>query len=111
MIYLQSNTTNNRMYTIGGIHANGCMHMNDQYGSSGYTETNFWHIFGDPSLVLRTDIPTNMTVSHSSILISGSTTFELNVANTENALCAISCNNILLGFNYTDQNGDMYNKF
>jgi len=98
--------TNNIMYTIGGIHANGCMHMNDQYGSSGYTETDYWHIFADPSLVLRTDIPTNMTVTHSSILISGSTTFEVNVANTENALCAISSNNILLGFGYTDENGE-----
>jgi len=95
----------NSMYTIGGIHAKGCMHMNDQYGSSGFTETNFWHIFADPSLVLRTDIPVNMTVSHSSVFISGSTTFEVTVANTENALCAISCNNILLGYNYTNQNG------
>jgi hypothetical protein len=97
---------NNIMHTVGGIHANGCMHMNDEYGSSGYIETDTWHIFGDPSLVLRTDVPTNMTVSHSTVFFYGSTTFEVNVANTENALCTISNNNTLLGFNYTDENGD-----
>ncbi len=97
---------NNIMHTIGGIHANGCMHMNDEYGSSGYTETDFWHIFGDPSLIIRTDIPANMTVTHSSILITGTTAFEVNVADTENALCAVSINNILLGFGYTDENGE-----
>jgi len=114
---LTEQNPNNIMHTIGGIHANGCMHMNDEYGSSGYEETDYWTIFGDPSLVLRTDVPANMTVSHPSIFISGSTTFELNVANTENALCAISSNGVLLGFNYTDENGeclinfDQYHQF
>jgi len=103
---LTEQNPNNIMHTIGGIHANGCMHMNDEYGSSGDGETDYWTVFGDPSLVLRTDTPTSMTVTHSQFLILGSSTFELNVASTENALCAISCNNILLGFNYTDENGD-----
>ncbi len=49
--------TDNVKRTIGGIHANGCMHMNDEYGSSGENETDAWHIFGDPSLQIRTDTP------------------------------------------------------
>lgn len=101
----------NIMHTIGGIHANGCMHMNDEYGSSGDAETDTWHIFGDPSLVLRTDIPGSMTVNHQPYLTSGSLSYEVTVVNIEHALCAISHNGILLGFNYTDSNGDCVIEF
>ena len=94
------------MHTIGGIHANGCMHMNDEYGSSGTSETDTWHIFGDPSLVLRTDTPEIMTVNHPPSITSGTTKITVNVVSVEHALCAISYNGNLLGFNYTDSNGD-----
>jgi len=98
--------TDNIMHTVGGIHVNGCMHMNDEYGSSGYSETDAWHIFGDPSLMHWTDTPVDMTVTHPSIVNSGSTSYELNVLDTGGALCAMSNNGVLLGFSYTDENGD-----
>jgi len=34
--------------TFGGITMNGCMNMNDVYGSGGYTMTDTWTIFGRP---------------------------------------------------------------
>jgi hypothetical protein len=43
--------TDNKKYTFGGLSANGCMHMNDNYGTAGYDETDNWHLFGDPSVV------------------------------------------------------------
>ena len=54
----------NRMRTFGGITMNGCIEMNDQYGMDGYEMTDTWTIFGDPSVLLRTDSPHTMIVSH-----------------------------------------------
>ena len=45
--------------TFGGLSFNGMNKMNDDYGSQGYNETYYWTIFGDPSLVVRTDTPAN----------------------------------------------------
>jgi len=102
--------SNNIKHTVGGIHFNGCMLMNDEYGSSGYTETDCWHIFGDPSIEIRTDSPTSLSVQHDSTLTDGATEFEIN-AGIEDALCAISHNGLLLGYNYSESNGDAYIQF
>jgi len=59
--------------TFGGITMNGCMEMNDAYGSAGTYETDYWTIFGDPSVVVRTAIPADMTVSHPASLPLGVT--------------------------------------
>ena len=96
----------NIKHTIGGIHANGCMHMNDEYGESGYAETDTWHVFGDPSLQIRTDTPSDMTVEHDDMIPIGAEFFELNVPGIKNALCAISYENELLGHAYTDETGN-----
>jgi len=50
--------------TYGGLSVNGCMKMNDLYEQAGYDMTETWHIFGDPSLMVRTDIPATLEVSH-----------------------------------------------
>ncbi len=49
--------------TIGGLCFNGSMYMYEQTGDLEMLET--WHIFGDASLDLRTDIPDTMIVTHS----------------------------------------------
>jgi len=95
----------NKKHTYGGISFNGCMHMNDNYGSSGYDMTDTWHLFGDPSLQVRTDTPTNMLVNHDSSIQAGATTFELEVSVIKDALCAISYDYELLGYAYTDGSG------
>jgi hypothetical protein len=97
--------TDNVKHTFGGIHNNGVMHMNDEYGSSGESETDAWHLFGDPSLQIRTAAPTEMSVIHESIIPIGSTTFELEVEGIQDALCAISYNHELLGCGFTDEDG------
>ena len=57
--------------SFGGICMNGCMQMNDEYGSAGYAMTDTWTIFGDPSLMVRTATPTAMTVAHAPALAFG----------------------------------------
>jgi hypothetical protein len=75
--------------TFGGITVNGCMHMNDEYGTDGYNMTNTWTIFGDPSLIVRTDTPSEMVVSHNPTLFLGSNSFSVS-CDTDGALVAIS---------------------
>ena len=91
--------------TFGALCFHGCMSMNDQYGSDGWSETDAWTVFGDPSLQVRTDTPATMTVSHASEIEQGATTFEVTVTDVEGALCAISHNYELLGYAYTDATG------
>ena len=91
--------------TYGALCFQGTMHMMDEYGSSCYDETDAWTVFGDPSLQVRTDTPSEMTVTHSSLIPIGTTTFEVEVEGIENALCAISHDYKLLGYGYTDETG------
>ncbi len=56
--------TDNIKRSFGGISMNGCMHMNDEYGSAGDEITDTWVCFGDPSLMVRTAVPQEMTVSY-----------------------------------------------
>ncbi len=50
--------------TFGGICFNGSCLMMDEYGSySGADMFNTWHVFGDPSLVLRTMTPQNLVLT------------------------------------------------
>ncbi len=90
--------------TFGGIAFNGMNQMNDAYGSQGYDETFYWTIFGDPSVVLRTDTPTEMTISYEDVLIIGATemTFQMSISG---ALVAVSVGGELKGAAYSDGSG------
>jgi len=56
--------------TAGALAINGCMEMNDYFGQAGwgYFTTDTWIFFGDPSLMVRTDIPAELTLSNEVIL-------------------------------------------
>ena len=90
--------------TFGGLSFNGCMHMNDNYGSAGDVETLYWTVFGDPSVVVRSDIPAELNISHESILVIGATEFIIQSGNNE-ALAALSRDGDLLGSAYSDETG------
>jgi len=82
--------------TFGGITMNGCMQMNDEYGSDGDEMTDTWTIFGDPSLVVRTADPTEMTISHNSALLIGQGSFTVN-CDQEDALVSLTYDGEILG--------------
>lgn len=96
---------NNIKHSFGALTANGCMQMNDDYGSSGTSETDHWTLFGDPSIQVRTDTPGSITVIHDDTIETTATTFDVTVVGVEKALCAISRNGDLYGFGYTDSSG------
>ena len=81
--------------TFGGITMNGCMEMNDSYGSSGYQETDCWTIFGDPSVVVRTDAPAEMTVSYPSSINDDETSLTVE-CDADGGLAALSANNEII---------------
>jgi hypothetical protein len=95
----------NRRTTFGALCFEGAMAMNDDYGSQGYIECDAWTVFGDPSLQVRTNVPSAMNVTHPSDIEAGVTTFNVTVANVSGALCAISRNFVLLGSAYTNETG------
>jgi PKD repeat protein len=82
--------------TFGGITMNGCYKMNDDFGADGDEMTDTWTIFGDPSLLVRTDMPSAMVVTHEAQVFLGSTSLTVNV-NTEGALVGLTLNKQYLG--------------
>jgi hypothetical protein len=88
--------SNNIKRTFAGISMNGCMQMNDQYGSAGDEMTDTWTVFGDPSVVIRTSYPQNMLVTHPTELHLGETSMAL-TCNAEGAKAALSLNGVILG--------------
>jgi len=97
---------NNIKRTYGGLSANGCMHMNDTYGSSGDAETLFWTLFGDPSLLVRTDTPMNIIVNHNNVMVIGETECPVSVPGISEGTAAISYQGELLGVASLDANGN-----
>jgi len=101
----------NYKVTVGGIYYDGCMKMNDDYGSQGYGETDYWTIFGDPSLMVRTASPETVTVTHNPGIPIGSDFFDVTVAGVEGARCAVSRSDELIGTAYTDTSGVAHIQF
>ncbi len=91
--------TDNIKRTYGGISINGCFKMNDTYGSGGDEMTDTWTIFGDPSLMVRTDNPSAMSVTHTSGMIFGSGSLTVN-CDVEDALVSITKDNDIIGTAY-----------
>jgi len=99
--------TNNRKVTFGGVSFNGCLKMNDDYGNSGDDETDHWVIFGDPSVVLRTDSPEEISVNHSGSIEVGASTYSVNVSGDgDYNLAALSVDGEYLGAAYADDSGN-----
>jgi hypothetical protein len=97
--------------TFGGMCYNGCGHMQDEYGSSGYNEFIHWTIFGDPSLRVRSDTPTEVDVTHLPVIYPSMTTFDVSVSTiardpVEEAMCALYANGVLYGVALTDASGN-----
>ncbi len=80
---------NNLKYTYGGIVVNGCMFMNDKYASGGPKMTDTWTIFGDPTVMIRTNTPVSLDASHNAVLFLGETQFDVS-CDMENARATLS---------------------
>lgn len=63
--------------TFAGISINGCMKMIDTYGTDGRNMADTWTVFGDPTVMVRTTVPTPITVMHNNTVDLGDSTFTL----------------------------------
>lgn len=95
----------NQMRTFGGMCYNASCKMIDINGSGGVSMYDTWHIFGDPSVLLRTAPPATMTLNYQLAIFFASPTYQLTVVGVPKALCALYNNGILYGSAYTDING------
>jgi hypothetical protein len=93
---LTESETDNIKRTFAGISVNGCFSMNDEYGDTGYEMTDTWTIFGDPSLVVRTALPSDMAVSHDPVIYLGTSQFNVE-CDAENATACLTQNGEILG--------------
>ncbi len=74
--------------TFGGISFNGMFQM-IQEGGEGQSMADTWLIFGDPSLMVRTKTPVEMSITHGSTITVGTASFQVN-CNTEGALVSLT---------------------
>ncbi len=91
--------SNNIKRTFGGLSMSGCMKMNDTYGTNGDDMTDTWNLFGDPSLMVRTDTPQILTVSHNPTAPVGTSQFTVS-CNVNDARVCLSVNNQIKGTGY-----------
>ncbi|MCK4373350.1 MAG: hypothetical protein KAW61_09385, partial [candidate division Zixibacteria bacterium] len=91
--------------SYGGLCFNGSCYMIDVEGSVGASHFNTWHIFGDPSVQVRTDTPAMMTVNHPGAVFFNMPEYEVEVVGVERALCALYADGTLYGSAYTGSDG------
>ncbi|HPM38457.1 MAG TPA: C25 family cysteine peptidase [candidate division Zixibacteria bacterium] len=92
--------------TVGGLCFNGSCKMIDLNGADGIEIYDTWHIFGDPSVMLRTLAPTALAVSHSDVIMVGWSSMAVTVAGVSGALCALTYNGQIYATAYTDAGGN-----
>ena len=84
-------------HTIGGASLNGSMYVLDMAPGDSYQTFNTWLLFGDPSALFRTDIPTAMNVTASpSVLMLGMTELEISV-DADYAIATLSMDGEIIG--------------
>ncbi|MCP4684409.1 MAG: hypothetical protein GY867_03075 [bacterium] len=91
--------------SFGGICFNSSCRMMDLNDAAGIKTFNTWHIFGDPSLQMRTDSARTLTVVHDSVALTGYLEFDCEVTGETGALCALYAGGTLYGAAYTGATG------
>ncbi len=81
----------NTRHTLGSIHYHGCAGMNDVYGSQGDEMTDTWILMADPTMQLRTAMPTNLVASHPASLFIGTTNLIVS-CNVNDAMVGLTIN-------------------
>ncbi len=93
----------NYKITAGGLANNSCVKMIELFPTTqgGEFTADTWILFGDPSVVVFTDNPTAMTVTHESSITKGATEFVVN-CNVANALISLTVGGEILATAYSN---------
>ncbi len=76
--------------TYGGLSANGSMAMIPAYDNQGVLTHDTWVLFGDPTLMVRTDVPQELVVDYNPVILMGTNSFEVMAENAEDATVALT---------------------
>jgi hypothetical protein len=91
--------------SYGGICFNGSMQMMDEYGADGVNMFLTWHIFGDPSVQLRTDSPASLNVTHAGSMFPTAESYLVNCGGVAGALCTLWGDGVIYGSAVADGSG------
>jgi len=83
-------------HSLGGIAIHGFGSMIEDYGAAGEEMADAWCMFGDPSVVLWTDTPAGMTVSHAAQVNVGTSQLQV-LCDVEDALVGLYYQGDVLG--------------
>ncbi len=93
--------------TFGGLCFNGVMKgMDENPGYEGTKLMEQYHIFGDCSAQIRTDVPAAMAVTHDAVIFVDAVSFDIQVPGVEGALAALYDNGTLYGSALTNASGN-----
>lgn len=87
---------NNIKRTFGALSVNGMFKMIDNYSTDGENMADTWTLFGDPSLMVRTENPLSMTVTHDMTLTTGDNSLVVN-CNANGAFICLTINHQIIG--------------
>ncbi len=82
--------------TMGAISVKGMMSMNDVYGNAGFSMTDTWILFGDPSLRVRTATPVQLIADHKGTIGAGRYNY-LVKSNAAKGFACLSSQGVILG--------------
>jgi len=83
--------------TIGALMYAASAQMIDEYGTGGFEMYATWHIFGDPSMPIRTQVPATFTgISTPEVLILGATEIQVSTPDFNHATITLSKHGELL---------------
>lgn len=91
--------------TYGAMFFNGMIKMLDNYSSENVSRT--WILFGDPTLLMRTDVPEVLTVEHQSIAPVGLQDFNFTSAAENAKISVVHDGNIIFTDNITNGETNM----
>ena len=87
---------NNKMHSIGALFYSGQMKMLDDYPNPGKEVVETWVLFGDPTTLFRSDIPSDFVVEHSETEEIGLTSTTI-LCDVENAAVTLWNGDSLIG--------------
>ena len=90
-------------HTFGGASLNGNMYILDMHPSDNGATHNTWILFGDPSLMVRTDNPVSMDVTcNPSVLMLGMSSLEVSATNTAYGIATLMMEGEVISTGYIE---------
>ena len=102
-IFTEWRSTDLFNHTFGGASVNGNMNVIDMSGSSGNDTHDTWILFGDPSLMMRSDNPVSMNLDITPmVLMLGMSTLEITAEDTPFGIATLMMDDEVIATGYLE---------